>query len=58
MGCYADVVLNETQLKNFHGQKEDASGVLSFIDGANQDAKFNISLRGLTQGLDALGKEF
>lgn len=58
IGCYADIVLTDAQIKNYRNQKEDATGALEFTDGTDHQVKFSISMRGLTQVLDALAKEY
>jgi invasion protein IalB len=57
IGCYADVVITDAQLKSLHNLGDNA-GTLEFVDGGNNPIKFTIGFRGLAQALDAMAKEF
>ena len=57
IGCFADVVMTDAQLKNLHNLGDNA-GALEFVDGGNNPIKFAIGFRGLAQALDAMAKEF
>jgi invasion protein IalB len=54
-GCFADIVLTADALKMMRARAEPAN--LVFRDAGERDITLPFSMRGLSQSLDALGKE-
>jgi invasion protein IalB len=54
-GCFADIVLSADALKMMRARAEPAN--LVFRDAGERDITLPFSMRGLSQSLDALGKE-
>lgn len=54
-GCIADALLKDDMLRGWKSQT--SSGRITWRDAAGRDLAIGLSFRGLTQALDALGKE-
>ena len=55
-GCIADAVLKDDILSRWKAQP--STGRITWTDAAGRDLAIGLSFRGLTQALDALGKEW
>jgi invasion protein IalB len=54
-GCIADAILKDDMLRRWKAQP--SAGRITWTDAAGRDLAIGLSFRGLTQALDALGKE-